>query len=317
MKEHGMPRNLIRCLSILAGCAFFQAGFAQDHNTGYYEKVYEDAEKAIWQLQWSEYFESVEYEGYSPGDFTVSFSGIGGGGYCDPDTGVCYDPQSLGFDLAEEDPYEGDHMTVTAPRPGLFRMFVMIPNYSICGTLPDDKGGAGLLCGGGGAGIGRPDLTPCNTDGWSEITEEKIRKIFENPVLKDRLSDLISNSISQNIEMMAVLIPLSSGRPGAYSFNLVGTDIGSINPPHTACEMNVTLPNLPAGSVVVHTHPFSMGDTTCDGGTYVPGPSEADWDFLDSQVNISTGLILDKDDIAMFKKANDGSENTDFENSCL
>lgn len=305
--------------SILLSCllAFPQVGQPQSHNTGYYVKVYEDATKAVWQLQWSEYFESVQTEPFVPGDFQVPISG---GGYCDPDTGICYDPLSLGFTpkLSSEDPYEGDPMIVTPPKNYISSLFIMLGGPIMCSAPQEPNRMAsspGLQCT-GGSGHARPDPDPCNTDGWSDISEHHIQMIFKNPSLKRELENLLASSISQQKEKMAILIPLQSGRPGAYSFNVVGTDIGTLHSA-TACNMHVSLPVLPPGSMIVHTHPFGMNDPTCDGGFYVPGPSEADWDNLDETIGADTGIILDKDSITTFKRDSSGSEDVDAESSCL
>lgn len=311
MLKHIVVSILMTCLLALP-----QAGRSQSHNTGYYVKVYEDATKAVWQLQWSEYFESVETEPFLSGDFEVDVSG---GGYCDPHTGICYDPQSMGFTpiLTDEDPYEGENMIVTAPKNYISSLFVMIGGPILCSEFRADHSrdtSPGLQCG-GGSGHARPDPKPCNTDGWSDISDPDIQSIFKNPSLKRQLKDLIASSIAQNIEKMAVLIPLQSGRPGAYSFNLVGTDIGTVNSA-TACDMDVSLPNLPPGSILVHTHPFGLGDTTCNGNYYVPGPSQADWDALEG-FGAAKGIILDKDTITSFEKDASGSESVSDESSCL
>lgn len=175
--------------------------------------------------------------------------------------------------------------------------------------------GPGLQCA-GGSGHARPDPEPCNTDGWSDISDPDVQNIFKNPTLKRQLEDLIASSIAQNLEKMAVLIPLESGRPGAYSFNLVGTDIGTVWT-SSACHMDVSLPNLPSGSILVHTHPFSSNEQTCNGQYYEPGPSEPDdWDALEGW-GADKGIILDKESIISYEENASGSEEVSSESTCL
>jgi hypothetical protein len=80
--------------------------------------------------------------------------------------------------------------------------------------------------------------------------------------------------------------------------------------------MDIGFPGLlPPGSIFVHVHPFSEGESSC-GSFYDPGPSPADWTSLQTW-GIDQGIILDEDSITVYKKGPSDEEIVNSEDSCL
>lgn len=285
---------------------------AQDDNIGYYELISDDGVTAVWGLVWSDYVPGAENEPIQPGDIYVYAGGPGGGGWCDPNTGICYDPQGGGAGLYDDDKLPLPDVTVTGSpihvASGTLGMW-LLPSVSLNGG------------GGGAIGWGRVDGPPpeCNT-GQSEVddNQDDLIELWEDSGFVD-IKALRERSNYSALEQAAFIKP-----DGTY---IDLSAIGALNN-QTACSFafNVSVMetlSIPSGTIFIHSHPWSDGDdqtSACgppQGGVrriYQSRPGSGDTDALEALNNFYDeellGAIIDGDQIIFYDEEyeNEGDE---------
>lgn len=285
----------------------------------YYEKISDNGVIAVWSLIAIYHTPDAPNEPSQPGDFAIPPGS--GGGYCDPATGICYDPNhdihppSVAVTSPAVVYIDGDcdadfcEVVTASPVSPLSSLHLWVfPNVML-------QGG-----GGGGVSTGRlePDETSpdCNPEEFGDTEMEGVdfEEIFSDPDIVEALQQLVDDS---NFNAPIVLPPGLGGRVeqvgflifenGEWDFLKVPDDIGAIFAAD-ACMVDFGIPpdSLPDTAILVHTHPWSQGqdqtiNPACsnEAAPYESLPGDGDVAALIG-TGVDVGIILDKDGIILF-----------------
>ncbi|MGB0513381.1 MAG: hypothetical protein ACPGJE_00920 [Wenzhouxiangellaceae bacterium] len=283
---------------------------AQEHNIGYYEKIYDDGVQSTWARVWSDHFPEVADEQVQPGDLVSPWGG-GSGDSCGTGPLTGYE---IGFRSAdksesgarEEEPLDLPDIVVTASPPSSpSYMLAFLPYRGSSGGGCRDS--APVRCASSipiGDAIIRPPnpLRECDTgdpviDDTADLREQLWAEGQGDGSLPLEEAALFWPDGQGGYDVLRYGVEIPGGGPGQCRF--------AVPPSH---ESFPPAAEWPEGVIFFHTHPFNPGSslpTSCGpGGIAGFSPSPRDREHLrwleqtfDTEVQ---GVVMDPNVIHRF-----------------
>jgi hypothetical protein len=304
-----MRRSSLGLFFVLAVVFGYSTVHAQPHNVGYYEFESYDGNDTIYRLVFSLHIEGVENEPSMPGDIPVTWGG--GDPNCDDDSGTGTAPPDC-LDLLRRERLiathgVGDIIGTVADRIRVVGRRLIFQQALVflrdAGTI-DFEPNIGDL---------RPvtALEEPSDEEPEECTSAGIGDMngLLTPAQQELIADFLNSAAAESLwrdsgfEMPFINQQSRQEQAGFLFPN--GTFVKSNwNPgPCGGGDPLVPPTNMPPGTIMVHTHPYSTNEplSHCgDPNPYRNQPSASDVDLVHANSMIPLGLIIDADGIIVF-----------------